>query len=100
MQFGNFTVGDVTPDPVIVGLRGQVFLARTPRTVREFWPCFDNAPVCDHGPSFEDFTEQTPADRGLSPAGHRPDPVVPGDRRRLPDDVTVLERQLAGLRFD
>ncbi|MEU2440020.1 5,10-methylene tetrahydromethanopterin reductase, partial [Streptomyces rubradiris] len=28
--------------------------------VREFRPYFDNAPVYGHGPSLEDFTEQTP----------------------------------------
>src|SRR6476660_10518093 len=28
--------------------------------VREFRPYFDNAPVYGHGPSLEEFTEQTP----------------------------------------
>ena len=28
--------------------------------VREFRPYFDNAPVYGHGPSLEDFTDQTP----------------------------------------
>lgn len=35
--------------------------------VREFRPYFDNAPVYGHGPSLEEFTEQTPLTVG-SPA--------------------------------
>jgi hypothetical protein len=32
--------------------------------VREFRPYFDNAPVYGHGPSLEEFTEQTPLTAG------------------------------------
>jgi putative FMN-dependent luciferase-like monooxygenase len=48
-------------DQAIVGLGGQVFMRRRSQdAVREFRPYFDNAPVYGHGPSLEDFTEQTP----------------------------------------
>jgi putative FMN-dependent luciferase-like monooxygenase len=53
--------GHGRPDQAIVGLGGQVFLRRNSQdAVREFRPYFDNAPVYGHGPSLEDFTEQTP----------------------------------------
>ncbi|MFG3496201.1 LLM class flavin-dependent oxidoreductase [Streptomyces sp. NPDC047928] len=49
------------PEQAIVGLGGQVFMRReSQRAVREFRPYFDNAPVYGHGPSLEEFTEQTP----------------------------------------
>jgi len=45
----------------IVGLGGQVFMRENSQAaVAEFRPYFDNAPVYGHGPSLEDFTEQTP----------------------------------------
>ncbi|UGT69641.1 LLM class flavin-dependent oxidoreductase [Nocardia gipuzkoensis] len=45
----------------IVGLGGQVFMRKNSQdAVREFRPYFDNAPVYGHGPSLEEFTEQTP----------------------------------------
>jgi putative FMN-dependent luciferase-like monooxygenase len=48
-------------DQAIVGLGGQVFMRRNSQdAVREFRPYFDNAPVYGHGPSLEEFTEQTP----------------------------------------
>src|SRR4051794_9624818 len=48
-------------DTAIVGLGGQFFMRRNSQdAVREFRPYFDNAPVYGHGPSLEDFTEQTP----------------------------------------
>jgi len=48
-------------DQAIVGLGGQVFMRKNSQdAVREFRPYFDNAPVYGHGPSLEDFTEQTP----------------------------------------
>jgi putative FMN-dependent luciferase-like monooxygenase len=48
-------------DQAIVGLGGQVFMRKSSQdAVREFRPYFDNAPVYGHGPSLEDFTEQTP----------------------------------------
>src|SRR4029079_6768001 len=40
---------------------GQVFMRKdSQEAVREFRPYFDNAPVYGHGPSLEEFTEQTP----------------------------------------
>src|SRR6478735_6483064 len=48
-------------EDAIVGLGGQVYLARThEQAVREFRPYFDNAPVYGHGPSLEEFTRETP----------------------------------------
>ncbi|WP_436953338.1 LLM class flavin-dependent oxidoreductase [Streptomyces sp. SudanB182_2057] len=53
--------GHGTPEQAIVGLGGQVFMRKNSQdAVREFRPYFDNAPVYGHGPSLEDFTEQTP----------------------------------------
>ena len=53
--------GHGSADQAIVGLGGQVFMrANSQDAVREFRPYFDNAPVYGHGPSLEDFTEQTP----------------------------------------
>ncbi len=48
-------------DQAIVGLGGQAFIRpKSQDAVREFRPYFDNAPVYGHGPSLEEFTEQTP----------------------------------------
>ncbi len=48
-------------DQAFVGLGGQVFMAKNSQdAVKQFRPYFDNAPVYGHGPSLEDFTEQTP----------------------------------------
>jgi putative FMN-dependent luciferase-like monooxygenase len=45
----------------IVGLGGQAFMAKNSQdAVKQFRPYFDNAPVYGHGPTMEDFTEQTP----------------------------------------
>jgi putative FMN-dependent luciferase-like monooxygenase len=53
--------GHGTADQAIVGLGGQIFLSRNSQdAVSQFRPYFDNAPVYGHGPSLEDFTEQTP----------------------------------------
>ena len=53
--------GHGTPDQAIVGLGGQVFMAKNSQdAIREFRPYFDNAPVYGHGPSLEDFMAQTP----------------------------------------
>jgi putative FMN-dependent luciferase-like monooxygenase len=53
--------GHGTPEQAIVGLGGQVFMRRNSQdAVREFRPYFDNAPVYGHGPSLEEFTDQTP----------------------------------------
>jgi putative FMN-dependent luciferase-like monooxygenase len=48
-------------EDAIVGLGGQVYMAKNSQdAVREFRPYFDVAPVYGHGPSLEDFMEQTP----------------------------------------
>jgi putative FMN-dependent luciferase-like monooxygenase len=48
-------------EAAIVGLGGQVFMRKDSQAaVREFRPYFDNAPVYGHGPSLEEFMEQTP----------------------------------------
>ena len=53
--------GHGTPEQAVVGLGGQAFMRKNSQdAVREFRPFFDNAPVYGHGPSLEDFTEQTP----------------------------------------
>ncbi|SMH30087.1 putative luciferase-like monooxygenase, FMN-dependent, CE1758 family [Rathayibacter oskolensis] len=53
--------GHGTADQAIVGLGGQIFMAKNSQdAVTQFRPYFDNAPVYGHGPSLEDFTEQTP----------------------------------------
>jgi len=53
--------GHGTAQQAIVGLGGQVFMrANSQDAVREFRPYFDNAPVYGHGPSLEEFSEQTP----------------------------------------
>ncbi|MPY47464.1 LLM class flavin-dependent oxidoreductase [Streptomyces acidicola] len=53
--------GHGRPEEAVVGLGGQVFMRKNSQdAVREFRPYFDNAPVYGHGPSLEDFTEQTP----------------------------------------
>lgn len=53
--------GHGSREQAIVGLGGQAFIRKNSQdAVREFRPYFDNAPVYGHGPSLEDFTEQTP----------------------------------------
>jgi len=53
--------GHGTADQAIVGLGGQVFMRKNAQAARdEFRPYFDNAPVYGHGPSMDEFTEQTP----------------------------------------
>ncbi|MER6398406.1 LLM class flavin-dependent oxidoreductase [Kitasatospora sp. NPDC001603] len=53
--------GHGRPEDAIVGLGGQVFMRKNSQdAIREFRPYFDNAPVYGHGPSLEEFTEQTP----------------------------------------
>jgi putative FMN-dependent luciferase-like monooxygenase len=48
-------------DTAIVGLGGQFFMRKNSQAaVNEFRPYFDNAPVYGHGPSLEEFTQQTP----------------------------------------
>jgi putative FMN-dependent luciferase-like monooxygenase len=53
--------GHGTADQAIVGLGGQVFMRpKSQDAVREFRPYFDVAPVYGHGPTLEEFAEQTP----------------------------------------
>jgi putative FMN-dependent luciferase-like monooxygenase len=53
--------GHGTAAQAYVGLGGQAFIAKNSQdAVRQFRPYFDNAPVYGHGPSLEEFTEQTP----------------------------------------
>lgn len=53
--------GHGTAEQAIVGLGGQVYMAHNSQdAIREFRPYFDVAPVYGHGPSLEDFMEQTP----------------------------------------
>jgi len=53
--------GHGAADQAIVGLGGQVFMRRNSQdAIAEFRPYFDVAPVYGHGPSLEEFTEQTP----------------------------------------
>ena len=53
--------GHGTAEEAIVGLGGQAFMRKNSQDAKaEFRPYFDNAPVYGHGPSMEDFTEQTP----------------------------------------
>ncbi|MFB9955940.1 LLM class flavin-dependent oxidoreductase [Cellulomonas denverensis] len=48
-------------DQAIVGLGGQVFMRKNSQdAVNEFRPYFDVAPVYGHGPSLEEFADQTP----------------------------------------
>ena len=53
--------GHGAADQAFVGLGGHVFMRRNSQEARrEFRPYFDNAPVYGHGPSMEDFMDQTP----------------------------------------
>lgn len=53
--------GHGTEEQAIVGLGGQIFMHKNSQeAIRQFRPYFDNAPVYGHGPSLEDFMEQTP----------------------------------------
>ena len=53
--------GHGTAAQAIVGLGGQAFIRPNSQDAwNEFRPYFDNAPVYGHGPSMEDFTQQTP----------------------------------------
>ncbi len=53
--------GHGTREQAIVGLGGQVFMAKNSQdAINRFRPYFDNAPVYGHGPSLEEFTEMTP----------------------------------------
>jgi putative FMN-dependent luciferase-like monooxygenase len=57
--------GHGTQREAIIGLGGQAYIAKTSQDARqEFRPYFDAAPVYGHGPSLEDFAEQTPLSVG------------------------------------
>jgi putative FMN-dependent luciferase-like monooxygenase len=80
--------GHGSADQAIVGLGGQVFMRPSSQAaVHEFRPYFDNAPVYGHGPSLEEFTEQTPLTVGS------PQQVI--DRyASMRDEVGDYQRQL------
>ncbi|MFD5554927.1 LLM class flavin-dependent oxidoreductase [Streptomyces sp. NPDC127068] len=53
--------GHGTAEQAVVGLGGHVFLRKNSQdAIRDFRPYFDNAPVYGHGPSLEEFSQQTP----------------------------------------
>jgi putative FMN-dependent luciferase-like monooxygenase len=53
--------GHGTPEQAVVGLGGHVFMrAKSQDAVREFRPYFDNSPMLGHGPSLEEYMDQTP----------------------------------------
>jgi putative FMN-dependent luciferase-like monooxygenase len=53
--------GHGSAEQAIVGLGGQAFMrTKSQDAINEFRPYFDNAPVYGHGPTLEDFMEQTP----------------------------------------
>src|ERR671938_212979 len=57
--------GHGTEKQAIVGLGGQVYLARRSQdAVREYRPYFDEGPVYGHGPSMEEFMRMTPLSVG------------------------------------
>lgn len=60
--------GHGAPEQAVVGLGGQAFMRKNSQdAIREFRPYFDNAPVYGHGPSLEEFMDETPLSVG-SPA--------------------------------
>jgi hypothetical protein len=98
--------GHGSADQAIVGLGGQVFMAKNSQdAVRTFRPYFDNAPVYGHGPSLESFMRDTPLtvgspqqviERTLSFADSVGDYQrrSPGPRR--PALTMVLDRRILG----
>jgi putative FMN-dependent luciferase-like monooxygenase len=53
--------GHGRPEQAIVGLGGHVFMRQNSQdAIREFRPYFDVAPVYGHGPSLEQFMDETP----------------------------------------
>ena len=77
--------GHGTAAQAIVGLGGQVFMRKNSQdAVNEFRPYFDNAPVYGHGPSLEEFSEQTPLSVGSPQQVIDKHPRLPRLRRRLP----------------
>ncbi|AEY85478.1 monooxygenase [Streptomyces hygroscopicus subsp. jinggangensis 5008] len=50
-----------SPEQAIVGAGGMVFVRRNSQdAVREYRPYFDNSPMAGHGPSMEEYMDQTP----------------------------------------
>ncbi len=96
-------------DQAIVGLGGQVFVAKKSQdAVNFFRPYFDNAPVYGGGPSLEDFTRETPLTVG-SPqeiidryaamkddVGHFQRLMFLIDHAGLPHDVVLDQLELLG----
>ena len=57
--------GHGTAKQAIVGLGGQAFIGKTSQEARsQFRPYFNEAPVYGHGPTLEEFSEQTPLSVG------------------------------------
>ncbi|WP_163566844.1 LLM class flavin-dependent oxidoreductase [Fodinicola feengrottensis] len=57
--------GHGSADQAIVGLGGQAFMRKNSQdAIKEFRPYFDNAPVYGHGPSLEEFMDETPLSVG------------------------------------
>ncbi|MEV4453225.1 CE1758 family FMN-dependent luciferase-like monooxygenase [Streptomyces mirabilis] len=53
--------GHGTAEQAIVGAGGLVFVRRNSQdAVREYRPYFDNSPMSGHGPTMEEYMEQTP----------------------------------------
>jgi putative FMN-dependent luciferase-like monooxygenase len=57
--------GHGTAKQAIVGLGGQAFIGKTSQQAKsQFRPYFDEAPVYGHGPTMEEFADQTPLSVG------------------------------------
>jgi putative FMN-dependent luciferase-like monooxygenase len=57
--------GHGTAEQAIVGLGGQVFVRKNSQdAIREYRPYFDNHPIYGHGPSLEQYMDQTPLNVG------------------------------------
>jgi len=57
--------GHGTAKQAIVGLGGHAYIAKNSQdAVKEFRPYFNEAPVYGHGPTLEDFADQTPLSVG------------------------------------
>lgn len=57
--------GHGTQKDAIIGLGGQSFIAKTSQQARDqFRPYFNEAPVYGHGPTLEEFADQTPLSVG------------------------------------
>lgn len=101
--------GHGAADQAVVGLGGQFFMRKNSQEARrEFRPYFDNAPVYGHGPSMEDFMDQTPLTVG-SPqeviektlsfreyAGHYQRQMFLVDHAGLPQKTVLEQLDLLG----